>query len=211
MKIRQMVIGALLIALTAVLTVAVRIPIVGTGGYLNLGDTIIFISGLLFGPLMGMIAGGIGSALADLYGFPAFAPLTLIVKGLEGLVAGAIFKATRKALNEGSGVAMAVVSTAVGGAVMITGYFLGEAIMFGLLAAAGGAGGGVPEETPVVGYLIKTFEIPPDVQAPATYGITKAATEIPFNIIQAAGSIILGVAATVALARAGLQRYWKAV
>lgn len=54
-------------------------------GYVNIGDTVVLLSGVLFGPLTGLAAGGLGSALADLllgYGF--WAPWTLLIKGLEG-------------------------------------------------------------------------------------------------------------------------------
>ena len=67
----------------------VRVPIVATKGYFNLGDTLIFISAALFGPLFGMIAGGVGSALADVIGgYIHFAPWTLFIKGIEGWLAG---------------------------------------------------------------------------------------------------------------------------
>jgi len=65
----------------------IRIPIPG-GGYFNFGDVIIVFCGLYAGRKAGLIAGGIGSALADLIGFPIFAPITLVAKGLLGLFAG---------------------------------------------------------------------------------------------------------------------------
>ena len=85
----------LIVGLTVMVMVAtllVRIPVPG-GGYFNLGDVVIIFSGLFGGWKAGLIAGGIGSALADLIGFPVFAPITLIIKGLEGLVAGLVNQA----------------------------------------------------------------------------------------------------------------------
>ena len=73
--------------LVMVTTLLIRIPVPG-GGYFNFGDVIIVFCGLYAGKKAGMIAGGIGSALADLIGFPIFAPVTLIAKGLLGLFAG---------------------------------------------------------------------------------------------------------------------------
>ena len=52
-------------AFTRALTFIVPITIPATQGYINLGDIGVMISGLLFGPIIGGIAGGIGSALAD--------------------------------------------------------------------------------------------------------------------------------------------------
>lgn len=46
-----------MIALTCVLTMAVRIPS-PTKGYLNLGDCAVLFSGWLLGPIYGTVAGG---------------------------------------------------------------------------------------------------------------------------------------------------------
>ena len=58
-----------LTVMVMIATVLVRIPVPG-GGYFNLGDVVIIFSGLFGGWKAGLIAGGIGSALADLIGFP---------------------------------------------------------------------------------------------------------------------------------------------
>jgi uncharacterized membrane protein len=81
----------LLTGATAALTYAVRVPIPGTGGYLNFGDIMVIFCGLFLGKKWGAIAGGVGSAVADLIGgFFIFAPITLVAKGLEGYLAGLI-------------------------------------------------------------------------------------------------------------------------
>jgi uncharacterized membrane protein len=49
------------------------------------------ITGLLFGPLIGGLDGEIGSILADFFlGLLIYAPATLVIKGLEGLLVGII-------------------------------------------------------------------------------------------------------------------------
>ena len=58
-------------ALVAVGTLVLRIPN-PMGGYFNLGDVMIFVCALTFNPIIGGIAGGMGSAIADLIGFPVF-------------------------------------------------------------------------------------------------------------------------------------------
>jgi uncharacterized membrane protein len=81
----------LLAGATAALTIVVRVPIPGTGGYLNFGDIAVIFCGLFLGKKYGALAGGVGSALADIIGgFFIYAPITLVAKGLEGFLAGAI-------------------------------------------------------------------------------------------------------------------------
>ena len=56
---------AILTALTAVFTYMVRIPIARTGGYLNLGDVIIYFTAFTFGPVSALVAGGLGTAIPN--------------------------------------------------------------------------------------------------------------------------------------------------
>lgn len=68
MNVRQIALLALFMALVAVATMIVRVPIPQTTGYMNLGDSIVLLAGIFFGPALGFMAGGIGSALADIFG-----------------------------------------------------------------------------------------------------------------------------------------------
>lgn len=77
----------------AALTVLVRVPTPATSGYLNLGDIAVVFCGLFLGGRLGVFAGGVGSALADLIsGAFVYVPITLIAKGLEALIAGTLGK-----------------------------------------------------------------------------------------------------------------------
>ena len=58
--------AALMAAMACVATMVIKIPIPATGGYINLGDCIVLLSGIILGPVYGGIAAGLGSALADL-------------------------------------------------------------------------------------------------------------------------------------------------
>jgi uncharacterized membrane protein len=58
--------AAVFAALVTVSTVIIHIPVSATSGYINIGDAVIFISALLFGPIVGGFAGGAGSAVADI-------------------------------------------------------------------------------------------------------------------------------------------------
>ena len=110
-------------ALVCVATLLIRIPN-PMGGYFNIGDVMIFVSALAFGPLIGGIAGGLGSSLADLIGFPVFAIPTLIIKGLEGFIAGLI---TNKKT-----IARDILAVAAAGIEMIIGYFMIEVYLWGI-------------------------------------------------------------------------------
>ena len=46
---------AMLIALTTVMTMLIKIPTVGTNGYLNLGDMVVFLGALILGKKGGFI------------------------------------------------------------------------------------------------------------------------------------------------------------
>lgn len=61
---RTISINALAIALVCLSTMFLQFPI--PLGYAHLGNCFILISGVFFGPVTGLLAGGIGSALSDL-------------------------------------------------------------------------------------------------------------------------------------------------
>lgn len=113
------VLSAIMAALVTVATYIIQIPNPPTGGYLNLGDTMIFISALLFGPIVGGFAGAVGSASADMISpYAQFAPFTFVIKGTEGVIIGLI--ANRKDLSRD------VLAVMVAGVEMIMGYFAAE-------------------------------------------------------------------------------------
>lgn len=78
--------------MTAIVYVCTLIGITAGAFNFNIGDGAILIAGALFNPLTAMIAGGLGAFLADLTTYPATMVYTLIIKAIEGLVAGLLFK-----------------------------------------------------------------------------------------------------------------------
>ena len=48
-KTLKLVMAALLAAMTCVATMVIKIPLTATGGYINLGDCIVLLSGILLG------------------------------------------------------------------------------------------------------------------------------------------------------------------
>ncbi|HLR34794.1 MAG TPA: ECF transporter S component [Tissierellales bacterium] len=128
---------AILIALTTVMTMVINIPTVATKGYLNLGDMIVFMAAFILGKKGGFIVGGFGSALADiLLGYTYYAPITFIVKGLEGFIAGRILEAD-------IGKKIPIIATGIGGLWMALGYYLAEIFMYGGKAALASVPGNI--------------------------------------------------------------------
>lgn len=88
---RQMITIALAVVFTGLVFIGTAILSVSlsSGGYFNIGEAFVYLSAIIGGPVVGFIAGGLGSALADVaLGYGIFAPATFILKGLEGLVVG---------------------------------------------------------------------------------------------------------------------------
>jgi len=129
MQSRDIALRASFTALVFIATAIIPpVPIAATGGYFNFGETVIYITAMLFGGMTAGFAGGVGSAIADLYlGFGSFAPITFVVKGIEGFLVGAIGKKMD--------IRTRIIALLVGGVVLMSGYFIAETYMFGLPAA----------------------------------------------------------------------------
>ena len=123
---KKLVMTALFMALTMVATMFIRIPL--PLGYVNLGDVFVLLSVFILGPVYGTIAAGIGSGLADLFGYITYAPGTLIIKSAMALVAWLIYKLLSKAT--GKEMLGEIVGGILGALVMATGYFFYEIMFF---------------------------------------------------------------------------------
>ncbi len=135
---KKLIIAALMAALSCIATIIIKVPIPATGGYINLGDGIVILSGFLLGPLYGGAAAGIGSALADVFsGYAIYAPATFIIKALMAVTVGFIFKRPAS---------FSIVRTVIAGVIceiiMIGGYLVFETFIMsygaGALAAVPG-------------------------------------------------------------------------
>ena len=125
-------VAAVFAAVTCILTFIVPFTIPTTQGYINLGDIGVMISGLLFGPIIGGIAGGFGSALTDIFLAPQYALATLIIKGLEGFIVGLISNPRKNYLKINYKDFIGVI---IGGIIMVVGYFIAEIILYGFPSA----------------------------------------------------------------------------
>ncbi len=131
----KVAIAGVMASLVAVMTLLITIPVPATQGYINLGDTMVMLSGLLFGPIIGGVAGGVGSAVADVVsGYASWAPYTLIIKGIEGVIAGLTVKITPR-FSGPLRKAMEVLILLIAGLEMVFGYFLVETLLYGVGAA----------------------------------------------------------------------------
>lgn len=122
---------ALLMALTIVCGRFFLVPIPWTHGNVNLSDASILITAALFGPVGGGLVGGLGTAFLDLIsGYAQYAPFSFLAHGLEGLVAGGLFRRFgRKKWGQW-------LAFAVGGLMMVLGYFLADSILYTWVAGA---------------------------------------------------------------------------
>lgn len=132
--IRKLVLSAMFAALCCVATLVVQIPI--ATGYLNVGEGMCLLSGLVLGPWYGMAAAGLGSGLADLLaGYGVYVPATLIIKALVALTAAQCFRLIRAngRLHAPVSVLLAELPAE---AVMVTGYYAFETVLLREPAAA---------------------------------------------------------------------------
>lgn len=127
-NVKKIVYGAFMMALVTIGTMVIQIPTPATKGYINVGDSFIFLTSALFGPAMGFISGGLGSSLADLLsGYAYWAPWTLVIKGLEGLIVGILYKGYSEYAK--------IFSLLVGALWMVLGYYIAGGIMYGFKAS----------------------------------------------------------------------------
>ncbi len=124
----RMSVWAAATALVCLGTMIIQIPI--PLGYVHLGDAVILLVSVLLGPGAGLVAGGLGSALADLLtGYPQWVPVTLLIKAWMGFAVGIL--AAGKPLGSGS----AFLAACAGLLSMVAGYVVGGVILTGSLAA----------------------------------------------------------------------------
>ena len=126
--IKMMVTQALMIALTLVATafINIRLPLMGSGGLIHLGNVPVFLAAIIFGRKTGAIAGAFGMGLFDLLsGWAAWAPFTFVIVGAMGYVVGM----TREKLKmkpffaDALGILFALI-------LKITGYYFAEVILY---------------------------------------------------------------------------------
>ncbi len=158
---------SLMTAITFIATSVIHIPTFM--GVLHLGDSMIFLSAILFGRKKAAISSAIGMCLFDLMtGYTMWAPFTFVIKGVMAYIAGTI--AYRKDYN-GNNFSNNLVAFIVAGIWMIAAYYLGGAI--------------------IMTFISKEFTL--------QKALILALKDIPTNILQVVGGIALAIPLITAL------------
>lgn len=162
-NLKKIIMAALFASLACVTTMSVRIPTPGTSGYIHPGDAIVILSGVILGPGWGLLAAGIGSAMADfLGGYFIYVPITFVIKGAVAFAAGSIYRRAGKTPKSRYA---AVVLGGVSDMVLVAGgYFLCETMLYGTAAAAASVPANVVQG--VSGLLIGTVLYPVLLRVP---------------------------------------------
>lgn len=141
---------AVFVPLVTATTILFVVPIPASAGFFNLGEAAVYVSALLFGPVVGSLAGGVGSSLADIIVGYQFPFITLIAKGGEGLITG---YTRRKVLRGWRTPFLAdAISCLPGGLFMVMTYVTFSLAVFGYGGAIGELAFDIPQM--VFGTLI---------------------------------------------------------
>ena len=127
-KTQELVLNSLFIALTFVATmfINIRLPLMGQGGLIHLGNVPLFLAAFLLGKKSGAIAGGLGMALFDVVsGWTAWAPFTLIIVGTMGFVSGLVNEKLK--LGTLARYTIAVILAII---IKVVGYYFTEVILY---------------------------------------------------------------------------------
>lgn len=127
-KTEELVINALFIALTLVATmfINIRLPIIGNGGLIHLGNVPLFLAAFVYGKRTGAIAGAFGMGMFDLIsGWTAWAPFTFVIVGVMGYVAGLISEKVKA-----KPVVVNTLAVAAALVIKVVGYYLTEVLLF---------------------------------------------------------------------------------
>lgn len=135
-KTRNLVLAGCIAALVTVGTMLIQIP-TGIGGYIHMGDSMVYLAGCLLGPVIGGMAAGIGSLMADIMsGYAIYAIPTFLIKFLDAFLIGTIYyKFNKKDSALTQKMLVYLFGITLGTAVMASGYFLYEAVLYGVEAA----------------------------------------------------------------------------
>ena len=129
-NIKNITMAAMFVALNCIATMIIKIPS-PFKGYVNLGDCVVILSGLMMPPAYGFFSAGIGVALADVFsGYTIYAPATFIIKGLMALFVNLSFnylKGKTKVMYA------KIIVMFFAEIIMIAGYFLFESVLYGVV------------------------------------------------------------------------------
>ncbi len=128
-RIQELVVTALFVALVYICTwqINIRLPFMGTGGLIHLGNVPMLIGAFLFGRKTGALCGAFGMALFDLTsGWVAWSPFTFVIVGLMGYTVG-WFSEKRPIKNVHVNNAVAIIVAIL---IKIVGYYFAELVLY---------------------------------------------------------------------------------
>ena len=133
---KRLTFTALFAALCCVATVLITIPLPASG-YFNTGDVFVLLSAWCLGPIYGVVAAGVGSALGDLFlGYALYAPATFLIKSLDAFVCCLACWFFKKLIKKQSlDFLPRIFSAILGELVMVAGYFFFEILLYGVYGA----------------------------------------------------------------------------
>lgn len=127
-KVTYLTVTALFAALVCVTTAFIcHIPFGFNGGYIHLGDTLIYLAAALLPTPYAMAAAAIGGGLADLLTAPMWMPATVVIKALLTLM---FVSKKSNIINVRN-----VIGVFGAGIISIVGYYIAEVILYGSEAA----------------------------------------------------------------------------
>lgn len=128
-QLKYICVSGLFAGLLALVTSLLRIPIPNTGGYVHLGDSILFLFATLLPNPYVALAAGIGSALADLFAGAALYLLpTFVLKALMAFLVA-------KIIQRSAELKRVLPALLLAEALMVLGYFFYELFIFGWAVA----------------------------------------------------------------------------
>ena len=169
-KTRDLILTALMIAFVFIATMIIKIPTVG--GYVHLGDCMVFLSVVVLGKKRGAFSSAVGMALVDITsGYYVWAPFTFVIKWGMAYIAGAILEKLDNGEEHKVIKRDEVIAFSIGGIFMVIAYFLAGAIIAAFL-------------TGNVGLI---------------QGLVLAAKDIGTNIVQVSVGIVLAMPLSLVL------------
>lgn len=176
-KLRIIILSALFAAMTFALTFSVKLPMPG-GGYIHLGDTMIYVAATVLPTPFAMLAAGVGGAMSDFAGgYAIYIVPTLIIKAL--LVTPFLSKSSKIFTLRNR------IACIGAGVITVVGYYFTKVVMLSM-ASSGSfhqTVAGIFQSKNLIGGL----------------------SNVPENIIQAVGSGILFVVIAFALDKINIK------
>lgn len=152
---KTLVINALFVALTLVATmfINIRLPFMGSGGLIHLGNVPLFIAAMVYGKKTGALAGAVGMGMFDLIsGWTAWAPFTFVIVGTMGFTVGLITEKLHFKPMVVNTIAIVVALI-----IKVVGYYFAEVILYGNWILPFGSIPGNVMQVAIAGIIVLTI------------------------------------------------------